>query len=615
MRKRNNIWYYIKNYKFNSMFIRTFLLVFTMFSIPFFILSELYYGNVEKVAKEEIVMENNSLLYGVRDISDTILSDCDMLCTYISYNDNVQMFMINDWFTDMDSKSLKDFTQLVRALPLIYKYLDSIYVYSEYNQSVYIGERKSPIVELRDTSWMEEYKKLTNVSGSTIPRLKNNNYPKLISIIKPIIIDNEKKGSVVLNINSIKLHNIITTEKYQNQSEIYLINDKGEIIMSSDESQFGNNIKDMDYLNKMISDDNSDSVIQNMDGMNYAVSVIPSAKFGFTYISVTSMEQYQYKLDQLKAQIVILIVVLILLSIVFAYLAAIRSYKPVAEIIAVLEEPERFNGYKDPRKARINELRYIISSILKQMQANEKMKDELESKLKLLDQSQFAMLQTQINPHFLYNTLDTINWMAFDLTKSDNKVSKAVNSLAQLFRNNVYLGDYIIPIGQEIDNTKNYLNILELRYGDLFEVIWETNTEIMQYSIIKICLQPIIENAVYHGLKPKGAGGILKIKSDSGNDKDIIFTVSDNGVGMKDKILEEINIKLNDRENQMEEHIGIYNVNQRIKIVFGKEYGVTIESWENIGTVVKIRIPVINLNPGFNLYQEKGGKGNDSFRI
>jgi len=92
-----------------------------MFSIPFFIVSELYYNHVERIAKEEIIMENNLLLYGVRDISDTILSDCDMLCTYISYNDNVQMFMMNDWFSDINSKSLREFTQLVKSLPLIYK--------------------------------------------------------------------------------------------------------------------------------------------------------------------------------------------------------------------------------------------------------------------------------------------------------------------------------------------------------------------------------------------------------------------------------------------------------------------------------------------------------------
>lgn len=570
------------------------MLVFIMFSIPFFILSDLYYRNMEHVAKEEIIMENNSLLYGVRDISDSILSDCDMLCTYISYNDNVQMFMVNDWFTNINSKSMREFTQLVRALPLIYKYIDSIYVYSEYNQSVYIGERKSPIKELKDISWMEEYNSLEDVSGSTIPRLKNGNYPRLISIIKPIFIDKVKRGAVVLNINSEKLHNIITTEKYQNQSDFYLINNSGKVIMSSNEDLFGSAAKDTSYLNSILKSDSSGSVIKNIDGVNSVVSVIPSAKFGFTYISRTSMLLYQNKLDQLKLQIMILSILLVILSLVFAFFTAIRSYKPVAEIIAVLEEPERFSTHSDSRNARLNELRYIISTILKQIQTNEKMKDELDSKLKMLEQSQFAMLQSQINPHFLYNTLETINWMAFDLSKSDNKVSKAVNSLARLFRNNVYMGDYIISIGQEIENTRNYLDILALRYGDVFESIWEIDEGVKQYSIIKICLQPIIENAVYHGIKPKGKGGLLKIQVLS-YEEEIVLRVSDNGVGMDSVLVSEINQKLNDRSSLSEDHIGIYNVNQRIKIIFGKEYGVSIESRKNIGTSVKIRIPLVKI--------------------
>lgn len=594
VKKKNSTWSYIKNFKFNSMFIRTFLLVFIMFSIPFFILSDLYYRNMEHVAKQEIITENNSLLYGVRDISDSILSDCDMLCTYISYNDNVQMFMVNDWFTNINSESMKEFTRLVKALPLIYKYIDSIYVYSEYNQSVYIGERKSPIKRLKDISWMEEYNKSEDVTGSTIPRLKNDNYPRLITIIKPIFIDKVKRGAVVLNINSEKLHNIITTEKYQNQSDIYMINNTGKIIMSSEEKQFGRAVKDIPYFKSIIKSGSSGSVIKNIDGINSIVSVIPSAKFGFTYLSMTSMLHYQNKLDQLKLQIIILSILLVILSLIFAYFTAIRSYKPVAEIIGVLEEPERFNTYDDSRKARLNELRYIISTILKQIKTNEKMKDELDSKLKLLEQSQFAMLQSQINPHFLYNTLETINWMAFDLAKSDNKVSKAVNSLAQLFRNNVYMGDYIISIGQEIENTKNYLDILGLRYGDVFEARWEIDEGIKPYSIIKICLQPIIENAVYHGIKPKGTGGLLRIRGEINGD-DIVFTVSDNGVGMEQVLVTEINQKLNDRSSQAEDHIGIYNVNQRIKIVFGKEYGVIIESRKNLGTSVIIRIPLVNL--------------------
>jgi two-component system sensor histidine kinase YesM len=212
----------------------------------------------------------------------------------------------------------------------------------------------------------------------------------------------------------------------------------------------------------------------------------------------------------------------------------------------------------------------------------------------MLEQSQFAMLQSQINPHFLYNTLETINWMAFDLSKSENKVSKAVNSLARLFRNNVYMGDYIISIEQEIENTINYLDILALRYGDVFESKWEIDEKVKQYFIIKICLQPIIENAVYHGIKPKGKGGLLKIQVIS-SEQEIVLTVSDNGVGMDSVLVSEINQKLNDRSSLSEDHIGIYNVNQRIKIVFGNEYGVSIESRKNIGTSVKIRIPLVKI--------------------
>lgn len=595
MNKRNKVWSNIKSFRFNSMFVRMFLLIFTMFSIPFFILSGLYYRNVTRITKEEIMIENNARLYGVRDISDTILSYCDRMCAYISTNDTVQMFMVNDWFTGLDSQSQKELTQLVKMLPLVYQYMDSVYVYSEFNESVYYGQRIMPLDELKDLSWMEEYKALDGLAGSTIPRLKNDNYPRLATIVKPVGMGSEKNGAVIMNINSDKMLNIITTENYSNQGSIYLVNDRGQVIMSSEEELFGRSAGDIPFLKEALDCGQTGTVLGSVDGMESVISVLPSDRFGFTYVSVTSMQQYVEKLDQLKLQIVVLVVVLALLSLALAYLAAVQSYRPISEIISVLEEPERFQAAGERGQASLNEQRYIISSILKQTQTNETMKDELDSKLKLLNQSQFVMLQSQINPHFLYNTLETINWMAFDLTGGDNRVSQAVTCLARMFRNNVYLGDYIIPIDQEIANTENYLDILKLRYEELFSVKWDIQEEIRQYSIIKICLQPIIENAVDHGLKPKGGDGLITIRGTRETDGTVVFTVTDNGVGMPGEQVEDINRQLNDSRSQMEEHIGIYNVNQRIKIVFGQEYGLTVEAAQNEGTTVRIVIPMVDI--------------------
>ncbi|MCI8521280.1 MAG: histidine kinase, partial [Clostridia bacterium] len=211
-------------------------------------------------------------------------------------------------------------------------------------------------------------------------------------------------------------------------------------------------------------------------------------------------------------------------------------------------------------------------------------------RMKLLRKAQYDMLQTQINPHFLYNTLETINWMAYNLSNSENPVSKSLITLASFFRNTLSSG-YFVSIEDEIKYTNEYINILALRYGDLFDIEWDIDDTILPCTIIKICLQPIIENAVYHGLKPKNDKGLIKI-SGRCDGKNTIITISDNGVGMDSDKLYELNRRLQDNAyNDEKSHIGLVNVNQRIKIIFGDDYGITVESQEGVGTDVYITIP------------------------
>ena len=218
------------------------------------------------------------------------------------------------------------------------------------------------------------------------------------------------------------------------------------------------------------------------------------------------------------------------------------------------------------------------------------MAEILEERMKLLRKSQYDMLQTQINPHFLYNTLETINWMAYNMSNSENPVSKSLINLASFFRNTLTSG-YFVSIENEIKYTKEYVNILVLRYGDLFDIEWDIDESILSYTIIKICLQPIIENAVYHGIKQKNDKGLIKIKGLC-DDNNIILIVSDDGVGIEKDALDELNKTLSETSFTNEKsHIGLSNVNQRIKIIFGDSYGIHVESTVGVGTDVYVTIP------------------------
>lgn len=586
MKFKENIFRNIRSYKAHSIFVKCFVLEIILTLLPFLVVSGFYYGNVKKSAWDQMLLENEFLIYEIRDITDTILNECDMLCTYIANTDAVQMFMVNDWFSGDDGGFSFKVDDLLKGIPLIYKYIDSVYVYSEYNSRIYNAGRWSSAGEFRDIGWLDDYERTDNQYGRVLARVKNNNYPYLITVIKPVIIDKQKKGAIVLNINSSMLYESVSSTSIDSATEIYLTDNDGKVLMSGEDGNFSTNISelypDIGFGNL------SASKLKNSAGDEFIASVIESGRYGLRYINATPTEEYAGKISLMLLQIILILFGLLILSLIFAFWVSVIVYKPVDEIIAVIDDPESFD-FADVRQQ--NELKYIVSNILSHIRANNEMKEELEKRLGLLKQSQIGMLQAQITPHFLYNTLETINWMAVDAAGgADNEVSCAVTSLARLLRDTVSSSDYLVSIDKEIEYTNNYIDILELRYGDMFDVDWDIESGMGGYSVVKICLQPVIENAVYHGLKPKGRDGLLTIRGKL-FDKYILFEIEDNGVGMEPEQVRRINDRLHARDYMSDKHIGLYNVNRRIRIIFGEEYGLYVTSKKGMGTCVGMTFP------------------------
>ena len=173
-----------------------------------------------------------------------------------------------------------------------------------------------------------------------------------------------------------------------------------------------------------------------------------------------------------------------------------------------------------------------------------------------------------------------------------NPAIKMVTALSEMLRISMESKEYLIPLCDEIIHCKSYLDIMKIRYSDKLNIEWKVSGDLLQYKAVKLSLQPIIENAVYHGIKPKKDKGKIVINAYY-NDGNILVEIIDDGIGMpKDKI-DAINATLNNEFTPEEEHVGIANVNKRIKLIFGSEYGVLIdENWE-IGTRVIITIPAI----------------------
>ena len=207
-----------------------------------------------------------------------------------------------------------------------------------------------------------------------------------------------------------------------------------------------------------------------------------------------------------------------------------------------------------------------------------------------LRRTELKLLQAQINPHFLYNTLDTIIWMAED--GQSEEVVEIVGALSDFFRVSLSKGRDYITLKEEESHVKSYLQIQQFRYADILEYEIDIPEELGEYNILKLTLQPIVENAIYHGVKQKRGKSKIMIHG-SYKENHILLTVEDNGIGIQEEKLKQIRLHLEKENPEITDRgFGLANVNARIRLNYGKEYGLSIDSTYGAGTKVSMILPV-----------------------
>jgi two-component system sensor histidine kinase YesM len=220
--------------------------------------------------------------------------------------------------------------------------------------------------------------------------------------------------------------------------------------------------------------------------------------------------------------------------------------------------------------------------------------------MSLLKKARSIALQSQINSHFLFNTLENIKWKVMEFTNGENEGSHMISNLSKLLRIGLDTKEYMNTLRNELEHVRIYLEIQKVRYEDKFQVVYDIEEETLETVLPKITLQPIVENAIYHGLKPTNKKCTLTIKSYISEDR-VLIEINDDGTGIEEEKCSLINNELQTEYIKEENHIGIKNVNQRIKLSFGENYGIEIKSRVNNGTSIIIAIPSAAKNNSDNI--------------
>lgn len=427
--------------------------------------------------------------------------------------------------------------------------------------------------------------KIIKYTQPHVQRLYDGQYPWVISLVRGVEwIGEEGKrwGIVMVDMKFDKIRDLCETE-IGTRSTIYLLDSDNHIIYHPNQQMLYAGIEDktMEYVGNV----EQGTAIQMIDGQRYVMSVSTIRSNGWKVVGVSELNGISYydsSITQYIVGIVVLMTVVIVIAInAFTYLLTM----PLKNLISLMKKAKEgelsiqseYKGYYE-----IEELSNTFNSMIRRI------KELLNNIVKEQEQLRISEMKTlfaQINSHFLYNTLDSIIWMVESGDK--NNSIRMLSALASFFRLSLSQGRDMITVDEEIRHVENYLIIQKMRFNDQFDYQIDVDETVAYCKTLKMILQPIVENSIIHGVSRLMEPGKIEIRVWT-EMNDLIFTINDNGYGMSKEQLESILVT----DPKGRGGFGIWNVQQRIRMMFGEAYGLQYQSELEEGTKVRIRLPM-----------------------
>ena len=326
-----------------------------------------------------------------------------------------------------------------------------------------------------------------------------------------------------------------------------------------------------------------------IDGRDYQVLSTPSFYTGLSTVAVYSLDEALGGVRLLALFAILIGVLTFGLAIGVSFWVSAGIARPIVKLRRLMEEAETGNldvRFPDPPNDEVGRLGQSFNTMIGEIG---KLLDQVYVEQQKKREAEFRILQAQIKPHFLYNTLDTIHWMAQE--KGADDIVGIVDALTRLFRISLSKGRDVIRLEEELEHVTSYLVIQKIRYLDKFDYTIDVDPALLSLPVVKLTLQPLVENALYHGIKEKSGRGRLTLSARREGDA-LVLTVGDDGAGMGPQALEALEKNLKQDEDPSAQGFGVFSVHHRIRLVFGEGWGLSYQSAPGQGTVVSVRQPL-----------------------
>lgn len=484
-------------------------------------------------------------------------------------------------------KPLEERKSTIDTIMKLRSYVVAVYCYDErgmlledWTGSVPMKMRPMRNLSIEEKDWDSD--ETIHISKPHVESMLENYYPWVVSMMQYVDNHDGQRRLVVMDIRFSKIARYVGNVGIGQHGYCFITNENGDIVYHPQQQLLYTGLKSEDtgWFSSL-----EDGVFHRGDQI-YAIQTDENT--GWRIVGVSYLDEVVNQQVQTSVRILTMLLAAVLFTAVVSSILLSRVVsRPIHGLVKAMQDFEKnaeaFSYTPEGGTKEVVELSQSFEHMVGQIQ---ELMSQVRNEEITLRKTELKALQAQINPHFLYNTLDAIGWMCEE--ERSKEAVEMVNALARLFRISISRGHELIPIRSELQHAESYLQIQSHRYKNQFSYSFDVQEECLDYLCNKITLQPIIENAIYHGINGLVDEGEIRISCRADGD-DILFTVEDNGTGMEPEQVQAILRK----ERSDHTGIGIKNVNDRLKIYFGPAYGITIDSVPDEGTRVYIRMPKV----------------------
>lgn len=572
-------------------------------SVIFAVLSVLLLGAVGIVTvislsyTRQSVFENSSLytqtiIQQMNQNIDSYIDYMENTSYLVSSNEDVQKYLFGDTAdSEARDRILSQFQTILDSRSDI---LNLGIIAENGRMLINNGQRPTnPDLDIHSQEWYTnalEGRESVYLTSSHVQHVISGERPWVITLSRGIRnkemgTGQEKEGVFFIDLNYSAISELCDQSMVGNQRYAFIVDADGNIVYHPQQQQLYNELQTENI--DLVMNAGSDIVTWG-DGINKKMySISRSEKTGWTVVDCVRVEELLRRSNEAQSIYVLVAIGLMAVALFFSRFVAKSITLPIQRLCDSMERVQEGDfSVSDIVVDSENEIGSLTKSFNVMTHRIHELMEQNIREQEAKRKSELKALQSQINPHFLYNTLDSIIWMAEG--KKNEEVVLMTASLARLLRQSISNEDELVSIGQEIEYARGYLTIQKMRYKDKLEFQIKVEPSILHIRLIKLVLQPIIENAIYHGLKYKESKGLLCVRGFMKNGN-AVLQVIDDGVGMDQETLDHIY-----ERHKVDYHsngVGIYNVQKRLQLYYGNEYGIVYESKPGEGTTATITIP------------------------